>query len=343
MSIYQFIAQYQCISIIGMEKNTGKTETLNKIIQDIGSNKILGLNSIGRDGEEVDVVSNTSKPRIYVFKNTIIATARQCLVACDITKEILFCTGISTPLGEIIIVRALSDGYIDLAGGSHNAQNIFITEKMKEFGCDHILIDGALNRNSSAIISEAVILTTGASVSSDISTAVNRTSQLVDMLQLPTISQDLQTTFLHFFENYSLGIINNNDELIPIEVVGIMAIQNAIKEYLTIDTKSILIKSAITDSFIENIIKHRKNFEKIECVIMDGTKCFISYDNYRKALACGVIFKVINPINLVLLSYNPYSPKGEYYFDNVTFKNMLQDSVSIPIINTRDSYEIDKQ
>lgn len=41
---------------------------------------------------------------------------------CDITKEILYATDFSTPMGDIIIVKALSDGYVDIAGPSYNTQ-----------------------------------------------------------------------------------------------------------------------------------------------------------------------------------------------------------------------------
>lgn len=51
----------------------------------------------------------------------IIATARDCLRNCDVTKEILYTTDFSTPMGDIIILRAISAGYVDIAGPSYNA------------------------------------------------------------------------------------------------------------------------------------------------------------------------------------------------------------------------------
>ena len=91
LDTYKFIEKYKRISIIGMEKNVGKTTLLNKLIADIGKTKKLGLTSIGRDGEDIDVVTNTDKPRIYVREGSIIATGRDCLSKCDITKENFVC------------------------------------------------------------------------------------------------------------------------------------------------------------------------------------------------------------------------------------------------------------
>ena len=46
LNTYKFIEKYKRISIIGMEKNVGKTTLLNKLITDIGKTKKLGLTSI---------------------------------------------------------------------------------------------------------------------------------------------------------------------------------------------------------------------------------------------------------------------------------------------------------
>ena len=59
MDTYDLLKDYKRVSIIGMEKNVGKTTVLNQLIEDIGMKKIVGLTSIGRDGEDTDVVTNT--------------------------------------------------------------------------------------------------------------------------------------------------------------------------------------------------------------------------------------------------------------------------------------------
>lgn len=82
----------------------------------------LGLTSIGRDGESTDVVTGTEKPGIFVREGTLIATARDMLRLGDVTTEILATTGIPTPLGEVVILRARSAGNVQLAGPSITRQ-----------------------------------------------------------------------------------------------------------------------------------------------------------------------------------------------------------------------------
>jgi len=54
------------LAIIGLEKNTGKTETLNFIVKHLKNRKKISITSIGTDGEEKDLVYGTLKPSVYV-------------------------------------------------------------------------------------------------------------------------------------------------------------------------------------------------------------------------------------------------------------------------------------
>ena len=76
IEILKLLKPYRSVSIIGMNKNVGKTTTLNYILKEARGKVSLGLTSIGRDGEEIDVVTSTEKPKIYIEKNAMVATAR---------------------------------------------------------------------------------------------------------------------------------------------------------------------------------------------------------------------------------------------------------------------------
>jgi len=103
------------ISIIGLAKNVSKTTTLNYIIKNIGEHYVLGLTSIGRDGEKYDVITDLPKPQIYVKKGTYVVTTRQCFEDSNIKFEVIKNTGFNTPLGEVMILKAQGNGYIELA------------------------------------------------------------------------------------------------------------------------------------------------------------------------------------------------------------------------------------
>ena len=64
MPFIKDILRYKSISFVGMDKNAGKTETLNYVLSRLHSfnNKSVAVTSIGIDGETIDQVTKTSNP-----------------------------------------------------------------------------------------------------------------------------------------------------------------------------------------------------------------------------------------------------------------------------------------
>jgi len=189
MSLIDLLAQHKTISLIGMTKNAGKTTVLNYLIEEYAKNSIrLGLTSIGRDGEDVDVVTFTPKPKIFVQAGTILATAEGLLKFCDISAKTLSETEFSTPLGQVVIVRAMSAGFVQLGGPSMVAQMAQLLPLLQGFGADKVIVDGAISRKSPASpqIADAVVLCTGAALSQNINEVIIQTRHVANILLLQT-------------------------------------------------------------------------------------------------------------------------------------------------------------
>ena len=170
-----------------MEKNVGKTTVLNYLLDKFRETKIL-ITSIGRDGEDTDVVTNTVKPKIFVQAGTFFITTEKLLVLCDTTKEIVYTTNINTPLGRVIVVHALSSGFVQLGGPGIVSQLTGLISELKLlYMFEKIITDGAINRKSiaSPTLADAVILCTGAALDSTIERIVEKTSLAVKILTLP--------------------------------------------------------------------------------------------------------------------------------------------------------------
>ncbi|MDL2239504.1 hypothetical protein LJC73_04825 [Bacteroidales bacterium OttesenSCG-928-L14] len=119
MSFIDDILKYKSISIVGLEKNTGKTESLNYILSHLkDKNKLIAVTSIGVDGESTDSVTSTHKPEITVYENMLFVTSEKHYLERKITSEILEVSDISTSLGQLIIARAKDDGNVKLSGPS---------------------------------------------------------------------------------------------------------------------------------------------------------------------------------------------------------------------------------
>ncbi|MFN3412044.1 MAG: hypothetical protein ACK4YF_07795 [Exilispira sp.] len=137
-------------AIIGNSKNAGKTTVLNKLLSDIKDiNKIAGISSIGWDGETVDRVYKTEKPPIHLFKGSFAATVKELIPVSSNLFKIIEDTSIDTMLGSIYIIEALNSMKIELVGPRDLYSTKKLIEKLKKYS-HFILLDGALNRNTSA-------------------------------------------------------------------------------------------------------------------------------------------------------------------------------------------------
>ena len=74
--ILDSILQCRTLSITGMAKNTGKTVTLNYLLELLRERgKKVAVTSIGIDGEKTDQVTQTEKPEIELYEGTVFVTS----------------------------------------------------------------------------------------------------------------------------------------------------------------------------------------------------------------------------------------------------------------------------
>lgn len=332
--ILKYIEKYKVISIIGMDKNVGKTTTLNYVIEKARGKISLGLTSVGVDGESKDNVTSTDKPLIFIPKGTIIATAKQCFLKSDITLEILSSTPFNTPLGNVIIAKALSEGYIELAGPSITSQMVEIRNKLGELGAQLVLIDGALSRKSTAIpeLCEGVILATGAALSNNIDFVVNETAHRIKLLSLEVINDKEIINIADEFKNEKIIIISKDYTHKILHVSTALSASKEILENINKETICILIRGIITNKLLLQIMESGKHCKNITILAENGTKLFVNSDIlYRYMNTCGNI-KVLYSINVLMVTCNPKSPFG-YEFNNEEFIRKLKQKINLPILN----------
>ncbi len=333
--ILKLLKSYKSVSIIGMNKNVGKTTTLNHILKEARGNISLGLTSIGRDGEELDCVTATEKPKIYIESGTVIATAKQCLLNSDFTREILKTTGINTPMGEVVICKALSDGYVDLGGPSINSYMTDIKDELLSLNCDLVIIDGALSRKTfaSPSITEATIMSTGAALSRSMKTVIKETKHTMDLFSLPhEEDRSILSVATKILDLGTIGIINQDGTYKVLEVLTALDASKEIVEALDKEVTHVVIKGAISDKLIQSIMNSTNLYKNIVFLVEDGTKLFISSETLYKLKRQGGTIKVLNKITVVCITSNPKSPYG-YEFPKTEFLRGLREAVNVPVFD----------
>jgi hypothetical protein len=328
------IKKYKVISIIGLSKNVSKTTSLNHIIKLLKNKYTIGVTSIGRDGEPYDAITELPKPKIIIEEGTIFATAEDSLKNSDIEVELIKGTDFTTPLGIINIYKAKKKGYVELAGPSINKQLKDLCNDMLKIGCDVIFIDGAFDRRSFAtpLISDATILSTGASVSRNMENVVTQTSHIYDLFTLDVVKDDkIMKISKDILLTAQVGIINDDYSTNKLGESTALGSSKAIFNQLTKDAKYLVIKGAITDSILDEYIINKK-VKDLTVIATDPTKLFISKQVFYKFIKKEGCLKVLDRINLIAITVNPTSPLG-YDFENDQFMRLLQERINVPIFN----------
>lgn len=299
------LRQVQSMSIVGMCKNAGKTTMLNWLLAHTGRQQVLGLTSIGRDGESTDVVTGTEKPSIFVPAGTLIATAKDMLRLGDVTQEILVTTGIPTPLGEVIIMRARSDGYVQLAGPSITAQLKEVSKTFFELGATQSIIDGALGRKSLGArnVADGIVLCTGASYNMSMEKVIEDTANFCRLMDLPKA------------------------ETLPPEAAE--GLEKCLKKH-----GEAYIPGALTDSMVVPLLRSGL-LRGGRLVVADPSKVLLKPDTLDKLAVREVSLQTKDAARTLCVTVNPVSAYG-WKFDKDVFIDRMRQSVKVPVINVKE-------
>lgn len=326
------------VSIIGLAKNTGKTVTLNQLIEELYLKGYkLGLLSYGRDGESIDLITGQEKPPVKIYPGNFFITAERALNGTKIKYKKIKSTNISSTMGSVNLYKSLSEGEVQLVGVNRLSQLIYVRDLLFN-KVDYLLIDGALDRRSSALpkISGAVVLSTGAVIGENLSDVIEKTKYEVAKLKLPTLNNTDDLIILKEFDQNKESVLwTDRDEIISFKTPTSLLLLKEIEGYLKESErgiKYIFINGAFTNTISRRIIDLKKGC--ITVIIPDSTKLFLDKMEYNKLLKNNIKLKVLYPLNLIALTINPYNPEGKN-LDQDQFLNNIVKNFAIPVFNVK--------
>ncbi|MFZ5946300.1 MAG: hypothetical protein ACOYVD_19595 [Bacillota bacterium] len=293
------------IGVAGTAKNTGKTTTTKAVMDQVkkDTTRILGLTSIGYDGEEIDNVTGLPKPRIEVWPGVLAAVAEKCIHAGSAKMEILEKTHISTPLGKVVLVRITHGGQLLVAGPNKSRELRQVVDLLKNYGANFIIVDGALNRIAPMVEVDGLILATGAARTPDINQLALETRNIVETLQLPIIQTEENTAAMDcVFDIASADkLLENLKKRDKVFINGI--ISTSYFDYLS-----------AKDSLIKD--KHLVFSDPIKLLVCGeiSTISKILFKLKEKGLHIGVK----KSIQIIAITVNPYYPQFRFTSDDYT-------------------------
>lgn len=323
------ILKYESLSIVGLEKNTGKTECLKYVLERLPlQRKRVAVTSIGIDGETVDQVTRTQKPEIVLREGMYFGTSEAHYRQRRLVSELIDVSDESTSLGRVVTAKALTGGKILLSGpSSASGLRRWMGEMRQRFDIDLVIIDGALSRMSSAspAVSQSMILATGAAYSANISTLVSKTAHVVDLVNLELTDEDnlRQLTPLE----KGLWFIDKEGALHSLDAMT--SLSKDIRFEGMEDCRTLYVAGALVDGFLEKVRKN-KDLKQVELVVRDFTKIFVTPQQFRLFLKTGGRVRVLQKSKLVAVTVNPTSPSG-YVLDSDTLCGKLSEAIGLPV------------
>ena len=323
---------------MGLEKNTGKTECFNYVMQRLPLDKVrVAVSSIGIDGETTDQVTKTAKPEIFLREGVYFGTSEKHYLTKLLTSELLEISDENTSLGNIVIGKALTPGKLLLSGpSSTNGLRRWMNE-MRKYDIDLTIIDGALSRLSlaSPAVSESMILATGAAYSANINTLVQKTAFVVQMINLELTSQENHDTFININNGvWAIDFDADNDfekKLVDLKVASSLSI-NINTEGLK-KCKTLYVSGALTDNFV-NHIRQNKIFNETEIVVRDFTKIFLTPMTYNTFVNNKRKITVLQKSKLIAVCVNPTSPNG-IVLDSEKLCKTLSEAINLPVYDLK--------
>ena len=70
--------------------------------------------------------------------------------------------------------------------------------------------------------------------------------------------------------------------------------------------------------------------------VRDSSKILLKRENYEKMRLRGIELRVLESVNLVAVTVNPFSAYG-FHFDKDELMERMQQRVDIPVINVEDN------
>jgi len=312
-SLAHSVGDVRRVAFVGLAKNTGKTVAVGALIEELTAlRRPLAITSIGRDGEEFDVLHpRMRKPPVRCPAGTLVATTASMLKRSGAAHRVLVDTGVQTPLGRVVVGRLLEPAQIEVAGPSSASQIAAVVEEMLELGADHAIVDGSIDRRAAAApdVADAVVISTGAVLGADESEVATVTDRALGVAHLPRLRDQRLRRLAAEAGGRDLLVAGEATTPLPpgfALTVEPGTLPPALRPGAT-GSPVLLLGGVLPERLLEVLLRHRRR-TGVTLVAKDPTKVFVSnrsVDWYREQ---GLRIEVLRRAWLRAITVNPTAP-----------------------------------
>lgn len=315
------------VSIVGTAKNVGKTTALNWLVERLAPQGPLGLTSVGRDGEDLDAVTDLPKPRIRPPVGTLLATAEASARRATAPLSLVRKTDLHTGLGAVGIYRVTGAGAVELAGpvsvdGARSA-----LEALHAAGAGRVLVDGAIDRRASASprLADTVLLATGLAMAAsggarlaplppshgNVTKAAPEPTQK-DLLERTVLeSVSIVNTLTSQHSNIvdkidASGYVDVNGQIVAFPSGQVLEDPEAFVSHLPQALKAIVLTGALSEGLARALLARK--LPRAPIIVPDATHAVCRPNTLDRLVARGHPLEVIRTLNLLAVTANPTAP-----------------------------------
>ena len=323
------LQKYKSLSIVGMDKNTGKTVCLNYVL---GRLKDLGVKtavtSIGIDGERIDQVFGSHKPEIVLYEGMQFITSEKHYNTRQLLSKVTDVDTERTALGRLITAEVLCSGKVLLSGAGTTEKLCRQINAFENNNIDITIIDGALSRMSlaSPSVTDAMILCTGAAVSPNIRQLILKTRFTFDLINLLAIENHELANRL---SQHTAGLwaVDNEGSIHNLEIPSVFLLEKSTQDIFR-HGNTLYVSGAVSDKLLK-YLSTKKNIAEQTLIVRDFTKLFVTPEVYAAYTKKGGRIKVLQQSKLVAVCLNPTSPHG-YTIDSAEACLRLSEALGVP-------------
>jgi hypothetical protein len=317
-------AGMRTVAVMGMAKNTGKTVALNHLLAQAAAEGVaVGLTSIGRDGEERDAVFDFPKPPVTVWPGTVVATARSTLQRARVRHKLIDATGLASPMGEIVLVKALEGGSMEVAGASRGHDQQHVIRLLRQCGAELVFLDGALGRSqhASPAIADGVVLATGAALGGGMADVLRKTRERLALLGLPQADAATVARCGSLFDGTGVALWGAaGPPLFQAEIASLnagAALLAAADAHAVAHGNASLTTVACTGAVGRSLWRAFETLAArhpgLTVVVADGTRLFVDSTDLAALARLGARLVALRPIRIAGVTLNPFSPLGGHF------------------------------
>lgn len=333
MPFVQDILKYRSLSIVGLEKNTGKTVCLNYLLRRLDEMQVsTAVTSIGVDGEQVDSVFATAKPEIRLYEGMQFVTSERHYLLRQLVSRILAVDERRTALGRLLTAEVVVPGKILLSGAATTAVLRQQISQARNRGVHLTVVDGALSRLSlaSPTVTDAMILATGAAVSPNLKILVSKTRFVFNLIKIPEAEDCIKENL----QSIESGLWAVDSDGLPHDLgIASVFLLDKHEEGLFRYGNTLFASGAVSDRLLKYLAS-RPNIKDITLIARDFTKLFITPEVYAEYTRRGGRIQVLQRSNLVAICFNPTSPQG-YRLNSQEACRVLSDTLETPVYDVK--------